>query len=304
MSKAKPFIVHKNQRFKNLLKKLISLRVVHLLDVEGGDVKQIEILKPHVLIDVFRFVFFLYANPTHKQHRIDFCRKTVRLIVRGDFCDYAFIEPETDDAKQIIEALVTKESDEIYEECFNALIAIHLASFKYTSLVFPNTYITDLGNDTHEIDVIMKTQNGLYIIVETTRGFNKDVDGVDESYSWHFKKAVFRKWLIEKFFDVECKLFYLTLKSFGRSSEKSEVATELANELSQLDSDNNPEHLDGSDRSLTGNKLIDVLLEKDPNIRLLDLGRSLGQSLDADQLANLLQNQLIDKLQSLLNDNE
>jgi len=199
-----PFGVHQNDRFLKLVQKLAELKIVEL--EESGNSKRLKLLEPNTLLEVFRTVFFLYASPARKTYGIGFCKTTNRLIIKGDCIDFAFINPGTDKAKQILSILITKEDDFIYESAFNALISVYPGTLEYLDMIFPNTYITELGKKTHEFDILLGTHDKKCIVVETTRGFDKETDKIDETYTWHFKKALFRKWMIEKIYNVECRL--------------------------------------------------------------------------------------------------
>ena len=129
-------------------------------------------------------------------------------------------------SKDLIQSMVKGEKERLRkkgEEFFNSLVALYLSSFHYFDFIFPNTYITEFKN-THEIDIFgsVLSEDGKswkYLMVETTTGaFNElntlqnDFEYSNMSHNWHFKKSIFRKWAIEKLYDIEVGLVYVTLK--------------------------------------------------------------------------------------------
>jgi hypothetical protein len=285
MSNDWPFNVHKNDRFVKLIQKLEELKIVELKNKKSGNSIKLNLLEPKILLEVFRTIFFLYASPARKNQGISFCQTTNRLIIKGDCIDFALINPSTDKAKQILSILITKEDDFIYESAFNALISIYLGTFEYLDMIFPNTYITELGKKTHEFDILLGTHDKKCIVVETTRGFDKETDNIDETYTWHFKKALFRKWMIEKIYNVECHLCYLTLKELTDSAPKEAVPEELSDE---------------TDDTSETNPLISKLLEMEGNkLQIIDLGAAFKNSFNEEELDSLLMNEIVEKLKEL-----
>ncbi len=277
------FGVHKNDRFVKLIQKLAELKIVE--PEASGNSKKLKLLEPNTLLEIFRTVFFLYASPARKAYDIGFCKTTNRLIIKGDCIDFAFINPSTDKAKQILNILITKEDDFIYESAFNALISIYLGTLEYLDMIFPNTYIPELGKKTHEFDILLVTHDKKCIVVETTRGFDKESDKIDETYTWHFKKALFRKWMIEKIYNVECRLCYLTLKELTDSAPKEAVPEELS---------------DDTDDTSETNPLISKLLEIEGNeLQIIDLGAAFKNSFNEEELDSLLMNEIVEKLKEL-----
>lgn len=278
-----PFDVHRDDRFEKLIRKLEELNIV-AFDYSGNG-KKLTLLESKTLLEIFRSVFFLYAFPDQKTCDIGFCKTTSRLMIKGDCFNFAFIDPKSDKAKIILNMLITKEDDRIYENAFNALIAVYLGTIENLLLIYPNTYIVELGRKTHEFDILLVTHDRKCIIFETTRGFDKDLDKVNETYTWHFKKALFRKWMIEKLYNIDCRICYLTLKELTRFIPKEAVPEELSDDDIGV-SDTNP--------------LISRILEKEKNkIQIIDLGLTLKNSFNEKELDAVLMNEIVARLKQL-----
>ena len=129
------------------------------------------------------------------------------------------------------------------------------------------------------------TNEDKYIIVESTRGFDKKVDNIDESYTWHFKKAVFRKWMVEKIYSIECRLVYISLKELASgSSSKPSLPKELDEEATILDESRE-------------NELISKLLQVEgDNISIIDFNKNILMSLNKEKIINSVYNKIYQKL--------
>jgi len=208
--------------------------------------------------------------------------------LKGRYSGYT-IERISDEALDILKILITKEDDADYEHAFNALICVCMGSIKPCKCIFPNTYIVQLGRETHEFDVIAYTNEKKCIIIESTRGFDKKVDKIDETYTWHFKKAVFRKWMVEKIYKLECKLIYISLKSFlcqSEGSSKPSLPKELEEEANKLDNSDN-------------NGLISNLLREDDSIHILEFPEHILQSLSKENIINSVYREITNKLNQI-----
>jgi hypothetical protein len=240
----------------------------------------------NTLSQIFQIVFLLYATPNESSIVIDSDKSAV--VLKGQFINLCLINKIADKARTVLEILLSKEEDAAYEEAFNSLLCIYIAMITPLKVIYPNTYIVDLGEKSHEIDIIFQTTDNNYFLIETTRGFAKDKEKIDDTYSWHFKKAVFRKWLLEKFYpSVNCKLCYITLQTSEivlQTSLENNIPSVLAEELKETQKIN-----------LT-QKIID---KEEGSILLLSLAK-LAQPLPLSDLGNLLDQELIQKLNNFI----
>ncbi len=276
-----PFTIHENQLFKKLILKLKDSGVIYLK--KNNSAQQVEISKIDVFHEIFSVVFLQYSTPDITN--ILLCKETNQILLRGKYSGYT-IERISDEALEVLKILITKEDDADYENAFNALLCVCLASIRPCEFIFPNTYVVDLGRDTHEFDVIAGTNEKKCIIIESTRGFDKKVDKIDESYTWHFKKALFRKWMLEKIYNIECKLIYISLKKFlYEASSKLSLPKEPEEEANSLDESDN-------------NGLISKLLKvEDQSISIIEFSEEILQSLNKENIINSVYN----KIYSVLN---
>ena len=107
---------------------------------------------------------------------------------------------------------------------FNSLIAVYIATRLCFKFLYPNTYIVELGKDTHEIDIFggaLDNNKTKYLMIESTLGFlRKKIEGESrDTHMEHFKKAVFKKWAIEKIFNVDVSLIYISVVCTLQTSE-------------------------------------------------------------------------------------
>ena len=286
MSLRWPFTVHRDSKFDNLIGQLNQLKIVSLHREEGA--MRLTIEEPTIFLEILRTIFILYATPN--ENSILFSKNQKKLITKtGRYLNLALTDEVSEKARTILNLLITSEADVVYEYSFNALIAVYLGSIKPLDFIYPNTYITELGRDTHEFDVILGSPDKKCAIVETTRGFDKKVDEIDETYTWHFKKALFRKWMLEKLYGVECKLCYITLKNLVRLEADITIQTDetLSSEIQIIDESCNP--------------LIAKILEHERDrVQILELEDSLKNALTIQEIDNVLQEKLIEKLGDLL----
>ena len=274
------FTVHRNTEFDRLIDNLINTGVIDLGKIDSA--YKVEIQKVDVFYEIFSIIFLQYSTPDISN--IVLSKETQQIILKGDNIGY-ILEDISSEALEILTILITKEDDADYENAFNALICVCLGSIKPCKFIFPNTYITELGRDTHEFDVFACTNEDKYIIVESTRGFDKKVDNIDESYTWHFKKAVFRKWMVEKIYSIECKLVYISLKEvLSGSSSKPSLPEELNEEAAILDESRD-------------NELISKLLQVEGNnISIIDFNENTLMSLNKEKIINSVYNEIYKKL--------
>ena len=207
----------------------------------------------------------------------------------GRNLNLALTDEVSEKASGILDILITDEADVVYEYSLNALIAVYIGSIKPLDFIYPNTYITELGRDTHEFDIILGTPDKKCAIVETTRGFDKKIDEIDETYTWHFKKALFRKWMLEKLYGIECKLCYITLKNLVRLEADITIQTDetLSSEIQNIDE--------------SGNLLIATVLEyEQDSVKILELEEYFKNALTMQEIDKVLQEQLIEKLGDVL----
>lgn len=286
MSVRWPFTVHRDSKFDNLIGQLNQRNILSLHRERGA--MRLTIEEPTIFLEILRTIFILYATPN--ENSILFSKERKRLITKtGRYLNFALTDEVSEKARTILALLITSEADVVYEYSFNALIAVYLGSIKPLNFIYPNSYITELGRDTHEFDVILGTPDQKCVIIETTRGFDKKVDEIDETYTWHFKKALFRKWMLENLYGVECKLCYITLKNLVRLEADITIQTDetLSSEIQNSDDSDNP--------------LIAKILEHEQDrVEILALEDSFKNALTIQEIDKVLQEQLIEKLGDVL----
>ena len=281
MSDAWPFTIHKNERFDKLIPQLCRMEIAEIAK-SSNKTQQLILKEPATFLEILKIVFLLYITPndTHIRFHHD------KLITKGQFINLSFVPGVSSKAQEILNALITQEDDMIYEAAFNALIAVYIGSLKPLECIFTNTYIVELGRHTHEFDIFCGVQFPKCIIVETTRGFTKEYDRIEESYSWHFKKAIFRKWMIERLYNVQCQLWYITLQGKFREEAFTDVLLdELEEELEVIE---------------PTNKLLESILTSERDgIQVIDLG-IFRNTLSMQDVEKFLNTHLLQKIQTLL----
>ena len=279
------YTIHQNNRFGKLIKKLTTLQICELEKCDNNTHKLI-CKDENILSQIFQIVFLLYATPNEPWITIDADKSTV--ILKGKFMNISVIDRVSNSAKEILDILLSKEDDAAYEEAFNSLLCIYIGMITPLKIIYPNTYVVDLGDKSHEIDIYFETTDNNCFMIETTRGFTKDIDKIEDTYSWHFKKAVFRKWLIEKFYpQMNCKLCYLTLRTAEILTEQTieaVIPSVLQEEISETQSIN-----------LTQK----IIQQEQGNILFLSLDK-LTQPLAVSELRSLLEQELIQKLRNFI----
>jgi len=279
-----PFTVHENTQFVRLIEVLNKISVVSLSKI--GSALKIEFRKIDVFYDVFSIIFLKYATPDIDN--ILLCKESQQIVLKGKNIGYV-LEEISNDTLEVLKILITKEDDADYENAFNSLICVLLGSIKPCKFIFPNTYIIELGRDTHEFDIFACTNEDKYIIVESTRGFDKKLDNIDETYAWHFKKALFRKWMIEKIYNIDCKLIYLSLKAnLFRSSSNLSLSEEFNQEANSLNESQD-------------NALISKLLQvEDKNISIIDFPEDILMSLNKEKIIASVYNKIYQNLLAVI----
>jgi len=279
-----PFTVHENTQFVRLIEVLNEIGVVSLKKIDSA--RKIEFRNIDVLHEVFSIIFLKYATPDISN--ILLYKESQQIVVKGKNIGYV-LEEISNDTLEVLKILTTKEDDADYENAFNSLICVLLGSIKPCKFIFPNTYITELGRDTHEFDVFACTNEDKYIIVESTRGFDKKLDNIDETYTWHFKKALFRKWMIEKIYNIDCKLIYLSLKeNLFRSSSNLSLSEDFTQEANSLNESQD-------------NALISKLLQvEDKSISIIDFPEDLLMSLNKEKIITSVYNKIYQNLLAVI----
>ncbi len=281
MSDTWRFTVHKNERFDKLIPQLCQVGIAELMK-SSNTAYQLQLKDTATFLEIFKIVFLLYVTPNEPHIKL----KTGKVITQGKFVNIALTEDISPKAQEVLNVLITAEDDPVYEEAFNALIAVYIGSLMPLEFIFPNTYIIELGRHTHELDIFCGVQYPECIIVETTRGFTKEFDNIRESYAWHFKKAIFRKWMLEKLYHVKCQLWYITLQGqFQGETSPDELPDELKEEQDVIESTN---------------KLFDAVLDYERDgIHIIDLGE-FHNIFSIQRIESLLHTHLLQKIQELL----
>jgi hypothetical protein len=286
MSTGGPFCIHQENKFDNFIRALQKHGLVNLRSHSDLG-HSLDILDPATLLELFKYVFLTYATP-NELNLIDICQETGMFKVAGKYLNICITPQISDKAKSLYNDLITSEGDKVSDYAFNALVAIYLGSINPLRAIYPNTYIVDLGKKTHEIDILAlsSTESGAKcIMIETTRGFDIERDGSNESYSWHFKKALFKKWMIEKIYNIPCSLGYITLKKIiDNHIVQSDLPIELAEEV----------------RANNQTPLWEKLRQTESdNVIIIDLSNYLCNPLNIDQIGEVLNRELIANLPML-----
>jgi len=212
-----------SNKFEKLIKILSADNIIDLLTCEIGKKTKIKNLK----IFSELLYFFILFHSGYKFNKEKNC-----LEIQGNGLNITINPTE----KDILSKLIPNEDIINFEEIINSLIAIYIASIfeekdLWFKFLYPNAYIKELGERTHEIDIIGRIvgkniNKKLYLVIETTLGYfkerNENIDIYDiTSHNWHFKKAIFKKWAIERIFNVEIHLIYLTIRNLKSLEDSS-----------------------------------------------------------------------------------
>ncbi len=207
--------MHENRRFKKLIELLQRENIVECKDCKFG--KRLHLKGIHVVFELLKTSLLLHTGIYNLSENEDF----LGLIIRGKVVNLNL--PTDEKVLKIVYNLVGNLDIPLEtrsEELFNSFLGVLLASYMCLDLIYPNTYIRELGRNTHELDlfgaVITSNEKVKYMLLETTIGsIKRTVEGElfydRDSHNWHFKKAIMKKWAIEKIFNVKIKLFYLTV---------------------------------------------------------------------------------------------
>ena len=211
-----PFNVHKNNKFKRLIEVLQNQGVIVLKSCSNTG-KKIKIKNNHILAELIYFSFLV-----HSGHLME--TKEKRLVISSGKGINIYMYPYSSE-KILTELITIKEETFLQkpEQLFNAFLAVYIASNFCFDFIYPNTYIVELGKRTHELDIfgcVINKSKPKYLLIETTLGFfkkegnEKEITSINkDSHNWHFKKAIMKKWALEKIFDKKIGLVYISIRS-------------------------------------------------------------------------------------------
>lgn len=148
MSDTWGFTVHRNERFHRLIPQLSQAGITELLR-PSNNTYQLKINDTTSFLEIFKIVFLLYVTP----HETHIKMKNGKIISEGKYINIILIEKISPKAQEVLDALITAEDDPVYEEAFNALLAVYIGSIMPLEIIYPNTYIIELGRHTHEFDI-------------------------------------------------------------------------------------------------------------------------------------------------------
>jgi hypothetical protein len=172
------YTIHQNDRFHKLVKKLKNLGICEFQSGENNT-RKIICKDPDTLSQIFQIIFLLYATPNEHWIAMDADKSSVTL--KGQFMNLSLFERVSVPAKQVLEILLSREEDAAYEEAFNSLLCIYIGMITPLKVIYPNTYVIELGEKSHEIDIYFETSDNHCFMIETTRGFTKDKDKIDDT---------------------------------------------------------------------------------------------------------------------------
>jgi len=228
-----PFSVHQNDRFIKLCEYFGSKGLISFVDGnQKGRKMRFEKEGEDVVLELMYFSLLAHGGFTFDSQKLG-----IKLPGRGI---HICINP--DKSKPYIEDLLSNDREMFAnhaEELFNSSIALYLGSLFLFEFLFPNTYIVALGRKTHELDLfgcINHEGERKYLLIETTIGyFKKFTDEGKEvydrdSHNWHFKKAIFKKWTLEKIFSVDINLIYVTVRELNSLRDDNLIQTLLSKE--------------------------------------------------------------------------
>jgi len=195
-------------------------KIIKLINCNENKGRKTEIKNYEAISEFIYFSLLAHSG-------FDFDNPQKSIVIQGSGID---IRINSNKSKSAMEKLISGDK-EIFishsEEFLNSLIAIYMASYFCFEFLYPNTYIVNLSKKkkTHELDIIGCVINNenkkRYIMVETTLGYfkkrNKDGNFAydEDSHNMHFKKAIFKKWAIEKIFGIEVGLLYLSIRELS-----------------------------------------------------------------------------------------
>lgn len=281
--------MHQDSNFSKLVSELQERDIV---EIDSGEhAKQIIIKKEEVIEQLLTNIFVLYSTPSDYE-AIAVHEESQKIYVQSGDLEISFVDELDEDVANLLNTLLTGgDKSKVYEYAFNTLVAIYISSMARLEFVYPNTYIVELGNNSHEIDIFLGTCDKECIMVETTRGSDKETDRIDESYAWHFKKALFRKWLVERIYEIDVRLIYITVKGHW-----------LLNQQEQAPPDELEEEFAETEPTGDRTSLFDMILEtENENVCILKLDSILACPDTFENIGVKLRKELIGGLSGYLN---
>lgn len=210
-----PFAVHQNSTFPKLINLLEKESVIEQILCNTHNSRKINIKNKDVFYELIYFSILIHDYGVERIKNHEDCS----LLVSGNTNIGIRLKPEL--SISILRKLVSSNEEVVASDgLFNSLMAIYLASEFCFKFLYPNTYIVNLGKKTHEIDILGRLfrdetdSEGIYLLVETTLGFLKqkrENSFLKGGHNDHFKKAIFKKWAIERIFDIKTGLIYITI---------------------------------------------------------------------------------------------
>lgn len=224
-----PFSVHKNNNFQKLLHLLEKEGVISSTSCNDGIGQRTTIEKFQVFSELLYFSMLIHDYGVEKV-------KDGGLLVSDGRNIGICIHPIL--SGKILNNLVDSGEEIVASDgLFNSLIAVYIATRLCFKFLYPNTYIVELGKNTHEIDIfggVLNNNKTKYLMIESTLGFlRKKKEGESgDSHMEHFKKAVFRKWTVEKIFNVDVSLIYISVVDTLPTSELVSKILEVDRKIS------------------------------------------------------------------------
>jgi len=259
------FTIKKDFRFEKLIQTLSSHKIISCKK-KTKKCKQVTILNKTTLDVILCNIFLLYLTP--KDDNVFFSPLSGECLLKGHNIQVLFSEKCDDTTSDVLKNLITEEKDDVlHEGLFNAMLCIYIGSMKPLRVIYPNTSIMELeGKKSLEFDILFEDENEKFYMIEITRGVDKSLEEISDSYKWHFKKALFKKWAIEKIYDItNCEIIYITINELQRD------------------------------------KLIDEILKRDSKIYLIELKENFQKPITYADIKEILNQGLIDRLESILN---
>lgn len=219
-----PFSVKKRRQFESLWRRLSKQKILSVEDCERG--RKVKIVDRNKFLDLTSASVFLLSSISSLKNDMSNLEKFVFLTWNGNV---------KNDIEFVLK-MIPSEEEALYkrvEELFNSLLALSLAEDFCFHFLYPNAYIEELGGNSHELDIVggyFKGKIPYCLLVEITSGkylkrFSRDVEFFPESALLHFKKTVFKKWIIERKFEIQTKLAYITLFENFNKEENELIKT-------------------------------------------------------------------------------
>lgn len=290
MTSKLPFEAQRNDEFHRLLDKLENQNIIQLRSV--GSKKIADITDKDTLLEILAGVFISYAMPSN-DNPVGFCQVSNRLVANGKFLNLALSNTISKKASGIITYLIESANDTECEAGFNALISIYLGSMAEMIFIYPNTSIKELGgSDTHELDIFLCLNSTKCVLIETTRGFDKEIDKIEVNYAQHLKKAIFHKWAIEHVFKMEVCLCYITLADhtvYHPEISPSPMLPELQKEIVE------------AKQKQTGDGLFNRIVDCEKGgVEIISLASSFKNAVSLNEIKGILENDLLRRLKTII----